>query len=466
MYTVINVSTYEPTRCGLATFSKHLLTALSKDPEVGEIKVAPIRVGGELAGSYGIPVDTNLKIDKYSPVSWEQVTNKIEQISGYSKKSGNTPVVLLQHEYGLDPDKNGNECKGDNYVQMARHLKGAGIPAFVYAHTVLSNPDSHQKRVLKELAKHSDGIIVMAPSAKRILESGVYDNIDALKVEYIPHGIRMSEPLDRLAIKRKYGLEDIVLFTTLGLRSPGKGIPNYAIPSYADFVKDAFTPSHRKNVVYLIAGICHPEFLKTERGKQYEEETKQALADSGLRWQIIDSIRNADFVKNNIVLLNAYIGEELFLELNSATNGQLLPYENKEQRSSGIIADTIGSGRIVVVTDVDYAKDLLDPADSHPKRPMISQNGIGIMVSSGERCREEMPVALYFLTDAGYKSQRLKMEQNARRVGREMIWENVAQALLEHIDYVMEMKTTPRGRGPEIFLKKDSACGQLLRHSR
>jgi len=96
-YNIRMVSTYPPRRCGIGTFSRDLATALEHfTSEVGNIRVAAIDHG---TGRYDIPVD--LIIDQYNPVSWRDTTT---HIITRAKESSNPTVVLLQHEYGLDPD--------------------------------------------------------------------------------------------------------------------------------------------------------------------------------------------------------------------------------------------------------------------------------------------------------------------------------------------------------------------------
>ena len=102
-YNVRIVSTYPPRRCGIATFSKNLANALSHfTGEVGYIRVAAIDNGN---GPYNIPVD--LVIDQYNSQSWADTA---ESIIKRAQESTNPTVVLLQHEYGLDPDKEGRDA--------------------------------------------------------------------------------------------------------------------------------------------------------------------------------------------------------------------------------------------------------------------------------------------------------------------------------------------------------------------
>ena len=158
------VGTYPPRRCGVGTFSRDLTDALQHfTEEVRRVDVAAI---DDQSGPYGTPVD--VVIDQYSPESWRRAT---EEVIARAKASANPTVVVLQHEYGLDPDRTGQDGKGTNLVDMAGAFAREGLSTFVYLHTVPDQPDSHQQRVLRQLAACSDGLIVTTESAMETLES-------------------------------------------------------------------------------------------------------------------------------------------------------------------------------------------------------------------------------------------------------------------------------------------------------
>ncbi len=180
--------------------------------EVGHIRVAAI---DNHHGPYGIPVD--LTIDQYNPQSCADTT---KHIITRASESSNKTIIILQHEYGLDPDSGGNEGRGSNFVNMAKAFQKQGLITLVYLHTVLDEPDEHQKQTLLDLAKYSDGLIVTTENAIHILESQTY-GIEHSKLKHIDHGIRMQHPsqFDRLDIKREFGIENHLLITTLGSSS-------------------------------------------------------------------------------------------------------------------------------------------------------------------------------------------------------------------------------------------------------
>ena len=456
-YNIRMVSTYPPRRCGIGTFSRDLATALAHfTAEIGNIRIAAIDNG---SGRYDIPVD--LTIDQYNPVSWQDT---ITNIIARAKESSNHTVVLLQHEYGLDPDDNGNDGQGTNYIKMARTFKANGLITLVYLHTVLDNPDEHQRKVLQELAESSDGLIVTTESAIHILESPSYE-IAHGKLKHIDHGIRMQQrsQFDRLELKRKYGLENRFLITTLGLLSPDKGI-QYSIRAYGRFLADSCTEQQRSRIVYLIAGQCHPEFVKAEGGeayRQYQLVLTKALEDTKLTWCKVKELQSVDFAKYDVVFLDTFLDETTLVELYAATNVMVLPYLNMQQISSGILADTLGSGRVAIATKSPYARELIHSNKRCPEGLIVGRYARGILVDSGEPSIQQIAHALDYVVFN--QEKRLMMEKQAQQRGYQMRWDNSAWALLQYIDFVREQKELVTGRGVKFTRVKPSPL-QLQKH--
>ncbi|MBL7188213.1 MAG: hypothetical protein ISS70_17965 [Phycisphaerae bacterium] len=458
-YNVRIVSTYPPRRCGIGTFSRDLATALEHfTAEVGNIRIAAIDNGN---GPYRIPVE--LTIDQYNPASWQDT---ITHILTRSKETNYPTVVLLQHEYGLDPDDDGQDGRGTNYIKMAKAFTENGLTTLVYLHTVLDEPDAHQKKVLQDLAKYSDGLIVTTENAINILESPAY-GIPHAKLKHIDHGIRMQQrtQYDRLEIKCKYGLDNCFLITTLGLLSPGKGI-QYSIRAYGKFLRESCTEAQRSDMVYLIAGRCHPEFIKGDGGKpyrQYEAELTSALEDSKLKWCKVKELEGTDFANHDVVFLDTFLDETTLVELYGATNVMVLPYLNMQQISSGILADTLGSGRAAITTKFKYALELVHSNKACPPGAVIGRYARSILVDPGEPSIEQIARGLDFLVFN--ESKRLVMEKQAHQRGYQMRWNNSAWALLQYVDFVRELKEIVTGRGVKFTRDKSSTLEMKKRQT-
>jgi glycosyltransferase involved in cell wall biosynthesis len=444
------VSTYPPRRCGIGTFSRDLATALAHfTAEVGHVRIAAIDNGN---GPYDIPVD--LTIDQYNPASWRDA---VTHISTRAKESAHPTVVLLQHEYGLDPDGDGKDGRGTNFVDMAEKLRERGTTTLVYLHTVMDDPDPHQRTTLQNLAEQSDGLVVTTESAIQILESDSY-GITHAKVTHIDHGIRMQSPsqFDRLTIKQQYGLQNRFLITTLGLLSPDKGI-QYSIGAYGRFLANSCTDVQRKRIVYLIAGQCHPEFQKAEGGKPYQKYQAllaRALEEAKVKWCKVKELQGIDFDKYDVVFLDTFLDENTLLKFYGATNVVVLPYLNMQQISSGVLADTLGSGRVAIATKFMYARELIHSNKTCPEGLCIGRYARGVLVDPGEPSVEQIAKALDYVVFN--ENKRLTMESQAHQRGYQMRWNNSAWALLQYIDFVREQKEIVTGRGVKFIRKKPS----------
>ncbi len=449
-YNIRMVSTYPPRRCGIGTFCRSLASALSHfTGEVGYIRIAAIDNGN---GPYEIPVD--LIIDQYNPRSW---INAIDHICARAKESLTPTVVLLQHEYGLDPDDEGNPGCGKNFIEMAKAFRERNLTTLVYLHTVLDDPDDHQKKTLQQLAEHSDGLIVITESAIQILESPTY-SIPHSKLNHIDHGIRMHNPsqFDRLSIKKEYGIENHFLATTLGLLSPGKGV-QYSIRGFGKFLNESCTVEQRKKICYLIAGQCHPDFVETEGGQPYrefQELLSDSLAQANVKWCKVKDLKDVNVEEHEVVFLDAFLDESTLLNVYGATNVMILPYLNMQQISSGILADTFGSGRVSIATKFRYAVELIHSNKQCPKGIIVGRYSRGILVDPDEPSVEQIAQGLDYLVFNSNK--RLIMEKQAHQRGYQMSWNNCAWALLQYVDFVREQKEIVTGRGVRFTREKPS----------
>jgi len=160
-----------------------------------------------------------------------------------------------------------------------------------------------------------------------------------------------------------------------------------------------------------------------------------------------------------VVFLDTFIDENTLLKLYGATNVMILPYLNMQQISSGILADTLGAGRVAIATKFRYAVELIHSNKPCAEGIVLGRHARGILVDPGEPSVEQIAQALDYLVFN--KDKRLAMEKQAHQRGYQMRWNNTAWALLQHIQFVREQKEIVTGRGitfvrekPSIFQKK------------
>jgi glycosyltransferase involved in cell wall biosynthesis len=405
----------------------------------------------------------DLVIDQYNPQSW---VDTAESIIKRAQEGSNPTVVLLQHEYGLDPDKDGNDARGTHYIEMAKMFTAAKLTTVVYLHTVLDNPDEHQKTVVQALAKVCDGMIVTTESAIDILESDTY-HIEHSKLKHIDHGIRMHNPshYDRLEIKNEFGLKRQFLATTLGLLSPDKGL-EYGIRGFGRFLEESCTDEQRKNILYLIAGECHPDFVRADGGEPYrrfQASLAVALEQAKVKWCKVKDLRGANLEDYDVVFLDAYLDEGMLLKMYGATNVMVLPYLNMQQISSGVLADTLGSGRAAIATKFRYARELIYSNKQCPEGLVMGRYVRGILVDPMEPSVEQIAGGLDYLVFN--KQRRLFMEKQAHQRGYQMSWNNTAWALLQYIDFLREEQEIVTGRGITFSRERPSKYEHIRRAS-
>ncbi len=306
------LSTYPPTRCGLATFTDSLATALVGP---GEPDASVVRVLDELQlrapDLAGRRARVVAHLIAHDPMS---MTAGIRALDA-------TDVVIVQHEYGIygGPD-------GDEVVGMLRRLR---VPSVVVLHTVLVSPTDHQRQVLDDVCRLAGAIVVMTDGALDILAAGY--SVDLAKVHVIPHGVtEWASGVGTHASPTKRIL-------TWGLISPGKGI-EWGVRAVAELRGQGI------DVEYVVAGQTHPKVLAHE-GEAYREML------SGL----VDELGVADAV----TLDDNYRDLEQLGELVGSADVVLLPYDSRDQVTSGVLAEAVAAGVPVVATGFPHAVELL-----------------------------------------------------------------------------------------------------------
>jgi glycosyltransferase involved in cell wall biosynthesis len=281
-------------------------------------------------------------------------------------------VAVVQHEYGIygGPD-------GDTVIEILRRLS---VPTIVVLHTVLAQPTAHQRSVLEEVVSVADAVVVMTGTAQRRLRAGYA--VDQAKVVLIPHGA----PTDWAGVASD-GCDGIPTILTWGLLGPGKGI-EWAIEAVARL--DDLEPAPR----YLVVGETHPRVFERE-GNAYRDRLIAQVAEL----QIGDRVKFDD----------RYLDLAALRTLVASADIVLLPYDSKDQVTSGVLIEAVTCRRPVVATAFPHAVELL-------------VGGAGIVVPQGDV--PALADALRrILTEPGLSGA---MVRAAERLAPELTWRNVA----------------------------------------
>lgn len=133
-------------------------------------------------------------------------------------------VINVRHELGLFGEEYGS--------YLVKLLENNRKPTVVTLHTVISDPSPEMKRVMEDIGRYSNVLVVMISKAVEILRKSY--NIKH-KVRVIPHGLP-DTPLQKDSAKKSLHLENKAILLTYGLMSPNKGI-EYVIKAMPEIVR-------------------------------------------------------------------------------------------------------------------------------------------------------------------------------------------------------------------------------------
>ncbi len=137
------VSTFPPTKCGLATFTASLAGALSDDCRIGVVSC--VDEPGETACTF-----------RRSPPSG--CAARALSLAAASRVLDDYDAVIVQHEFGLF-----GGADGADIVELVNRLDTHVI---VVLHTVLETPSPNQRRIVERLAALASKLVVQSEVAR------------------------------------------------------------------------------------------------------------------------------------------------------------------------------------------------------------------------------------------------------------------------------------------------------------
>src|SRR5271167_2707601 len=368
------VGDHLPRKCGIATFTTDLLAAVAAAHPQSQCFSVSVN---DVKGGYEYPEAVHFEIEEQDLSSYLRAADFLN--------ISNVDIVCLQHEFGI--------YGGPAGAHILAFLRELRMPVVTTFHTVLRDPRPDQRRVMQELVSLSTRLVVMADRGRRMLQD-VYD-APAAKIDLIAHGIPDVGFVDPTYFKDQFGVEGKVVLLTFGLLSPNKGI-EYVLNALPEIVAEF------PEVVYIVLGATHPNELR-EHGEAYRVS--------------LEMLAKKNKLEKNVIFYNDFVELENLKEFIGAADLYITPYLNEEQVTSGTLAYTFGAGKAVVSTPYWHAAELL-----------AEDRGVLVPFRNAQAIAREV-IAL--LRD---DTRRHAMRKNAYRIGREMIWSNVAQLYMRSFE--------------------------------
>ncbi|MEH1166285.1 glycosyltransferase [Micromonospora sp. CPCC 205539] len=299
------LSTHPPTRCGLATFNSALAAHLTADGTRGGIVRVTDRGDDQRAGVGVVHTWSTL-----TPGGWRDAAAALNTFD----------VAIVQHEYGIYPGSD-----GEDVLPLLRRLT---VPSIVVLHTVLRQPSARQKSLLEQIVAAAGAVVTMTDTAHDRLLVGYA--VSPAKVTVIPHGAAEHSHVPAERRTRPHLL-------TWGLLGPGKGV-EWSLRALARLQDLEPTPT------YTIAGRTHPKVIE-HHGEAYRARLHRLGAELG--------------VAHAVDYQDVYHDQVALSQLIRSADVVVLPYDSREQVTSGVLIEAVAAGVPVVATAFPHAVELL-----------------------------------------------------------------------------------------------------------
>jgi len=234
---------------------------------------------------------------------------------------------------------------------------------------------------------------VMVDRGRRMLQE-IY-HAPPSKIDVIPHGIPDVGFVDPTFFKDLFGVEGKIVLLTFGLLSPNKGI-EYMLNAMPHILEEF------PETVYIVLGATHPNELR-EHGEAYRYS--------------LEVLAKKNNIEKNVIFYNSFVELENLKEFIGAADFYITPYLNEAQITSGTLSYAFGCGKAVVSTPYWHAVELLS-----------EDRGVLVPFRDAEAIAQKI---LGLLRD---DTRRHAMRKNAYRLGREMVWSNVAHMYMRSFE--------------------------------
>jgi glycosyltransferase involved in cell wall biosynthesis len=378
VHRVAMLGNYVPRQCGIATFTADVAEALAnrfQDKDFFAVAMNDTEAG------YKYPDRVRFQIHEKEIAEYRRAADFLN--------INDVDLLCVQHEYGIFGGK-----AGAHLLALLRELR---MPVVTTLHTILREPNEHQRAVMDELVRRSERLIVMSEKGLDFMQE--VHNVPASKMDLIHHGIPSIPEEMQGRFKELLGVTGDSVILTFGLLGPDKGI-EYVIQALPEVL------AKHPDVVYMVVGATHPH-IRANSGESYRMSLENLAQKLG--------------VDNHVVFYNRFVSQNELNEFLGAADIYVTPYLKPEQITSGTLAYAVGSGKAVISTPYWYAQELLD-------------DGRGILVPW--RDPKAIAEAVCSLLDS--PEVRKEMRRRAKEFGKQMLWPAVATSYMASFEEAAE----------------------------
>ncbi len=368
------VGDHLPRKCGIATFTTDLLSAVQSAYPHSQCLCVSVN---DIADGYEYPEVVRFEIEEQDLPSYLRAADFLN--------ISDVDIVCLQHEFGIFGGP-----AGGHILAMLRELK---MPVVTTLHTILREPRADQRRAMEELIALSTRLVVMADRGRQMLHE-IY-GAPLSKIDLIPHGIADVGFVDPTYFKDQFQVEGRTVLLTFGLLSPNKGI-EYVLAALPEVLAEF------PDVVYIVLGATHPNELRNH-GEAYRLS--------------LEILATQNKLEKHVIFCNQFVDPENLKAFMGAADLYITPYLNEKQITSGTLSFAFGSGKAIISTPYWHAADLL-----------AEDRGALVPFANAPAMADAI------LRLLGDDTRRNNMRKQAYRLGREMIWPNVAQMYMHSFE--------------------------------
>lgn len=389
---VVFLATYPPRECGIATFTKDLVSSINQRlPK--NIKTGIIAMNNNGVNIYNYPPEVSYQISDTDMNDYIEAAKRINN-------SPKVKLVNIQHEFGI--------FKGMWGDYLLAFLEIVNKPVIITFHSILPSPDPKLRKVVKAICKKVEAIVVMTNKAIELLRKTYRVNTP---IHLIPHGIPKVSFEDQTAEKTYLGYEGKIILSSFGMISKGKGY-EHVIEALPNIVKKY------PNLIYLIIGETHP-IARKKYGERY-------------RNSLIRKVKELKLEKH-VKFYNKYLALGEIIQYLKATDIYISSGMNPNQATSGTLAYAMGCGRTVISTSFLHAKDVIN-----------SERGILV---GFEKPKAFEKAILHLLENDDLRKE---MEKKTYYYTRPMTWSNVAMYYCDLFNKYLDLKNKELESLPEM----------------